>query len=256
MNCRFTETLGPKLDKYVRVNDAIILNTEQVQKLLDWKSEDIVKYITEIAKNETYRRILFILNVSMSGGNSANHWICIEVNRKNRTLNVYDSLLENLDECKTTPDKCAYYTTLEETLKLWVAVRYKITFKDCTQQNNGYDCGLFAMDALKARAFEHDIVRTVTREGLKKLANLQPCFVCGLFKAIVWPVYSNVSTEFDDDKIFEVNVVESKKDIGLGDLGTSDIVEVNVVEPNRDTGLESRGSSDPKPPTLSKQTGN
>lgn len=213
MNCRFTETLGPKLDKYVRVNDAIILNIGQVYTLLSLDREE---YTTEIANN-TFGRILFILNVSTSGGAVANHWICIEVDRRDRTLNVYDSLLINLDDCKTTPVECAYYTTLEETLKLWVAVRYKITFKNCTQQKNGYDCGLFAMDALKARAFEHDIVRTVTREGLKKLANLQPCFVCGLFKTIVWPVNLNESTDFD---IVEITQPYQKKGPALFDPGS------------------------------------
>lgn len=212
VNCRFTETLGPKHEKYVCVNDAVILSITQVYTLT--KSQKGYKKDDEIGK---HNRILFVLNINVNGGDLGNHWIFIEFNVNTNKIDVYDSLLKNLDECIETPKNCIYYKKLKDTLNPWLGENNTITFKDCPQQNNGYDCGLFAMDALKARAFKHDIARTVTREGLTKLANLQPCFVCGLLTPIKWPVYLDVSTYSD---IVEITEGPPKEGSALSDLGS------------------------------------
>lgn len=148
--------------KEMRTINSMKGHAEQENKDFDWETVNdcMYKYVmgrSESWVNKPWSEVDYVFGLQNIGGC---HWVAYAYNLKNKVINVFDSLQSTLltlrketFEMHATllPSLVNLFCEKEED-KLNLDDPLKIRIFDCPQQQNGHDCGVYALKFIQCLA--------------------------------------------------------------------------------------------------------
>lgn len=90
-----------------------------------------------------YRKILSVVK-------SGQHWYTVELDFRESRISIYDSLSSDVQGYAQDMVLFSMWVNAARARYGFPAVKFGLAIESCRKQNNGYDCGIFAIEMLKA----------------------------------------------------------------------------------------------------------